>query len=285
MIEVPLFDPESVDLKRTRDLLQQHRLSPSVSLGLTAETDISSPERAVSNAGIAQLNKIVDATAFIGGSTVAGVIGSAWQKYLALHRCGLQKCGLRNPGGGQGSARKGVTLAVEVVNRFEFEPPQHGRSGDPLRRRGWRGQCRHPPRHVPHAYRGTGRPGGDPRVRDRLRYSTSTKTTVATSTREASPLRPYSGRSCREIRRRHCVRGLLVLDLQPVVAGKAAVWRSVFEDGEDVRRALDYLKSGMASARTIEMAGAARSRGQFRPCTHRPPTAKFEAARHDRARD
>jgi D-psicose/D-tagatose/L-ribulose 3-epimerase len=35
----------------------------------------------------------------------------------------------------------------------------------------------------------------------------------------------------------------------PAVAGSAAIWRSVFEDGEDVARlALAYLKSGVASA-------------------------------------
>lgn len=33
------------------------------------------------------------------------------------------------------------------------------------------------------------------------------------------------------------------------IAGKGAIWRSVFEDGEDVAsRALDFLKSGMVSA-------------------------------------
>jgi D-psicose/D-tagatose/L-ribulose 3-epimerase len=36
----------------------------------------------------------------------------------------------------------------------------------------------------------------------------------------------------------------------PSIAGKGAIWRSVFEDGEDVaRRALDFLKSEMAGAR------------------------------------
>ena len=82
VIETPIFDPELVDLVRTRDLLRQNGLTPSVSLGLTPETDISSPDRAVSAAGINQLQKVVDATAFIGGKVVAGVIASAWQKYL-----------------------------------------------------------------------------------------------------------------------------------------------------------------------------------------------------------
>ena len=87
-------------------------MTPSVSLGLTAETDISSADAAISGAGVAQLHKVVDATAFIGGAVVAGVIGSAWQKYLVpAHRCGLQKRGFRDCGGGAAARAKGVTLA------------------------------------------------------------------------------------------------------------------------------------------------------------------------------
>jgi D-psicose/D-tagatose/L-ribulose 3-epimerase len=120
IIEVPLFDPGSTDLERTRDLLRQHGLTPSVSLGLTAETDISSPDVAVSRAGIAQLHKVVEATAFIGGTIVAGVIGSAWQKYLTPPT----DAGYRNAVSGlrevaQEARAKGVVLAIEVVNRFE----------------------------------------------------------------------------------------------------------------------------------------------------------------------
>ena len=42
----------------------------------------------------------------------------------------------------------------------------------------------------------------------------------------------------------------------PAVAGKAAIWRNVFDDGEDVgRRALESLRAGMASAhRAMEQA-------------------------------
>ena len=166
LVETPIFDPASVDLVRTRDLLRQNKLIPSVSLGLTPETDISSADQAISAAGINQLHKIVDATAFIGGSVVAGVIASAWQKYLAPPT----DAGYRNAVSGirevaREARGKGVTIAVEVVNRFEFEPLEYGRPGPPFRRRGRRGQCRHSPRHLPHAYRGGGRRGGDPRLR------------------------------------------------------------------------------------------------------------------------
>jgi|SRR5579863_5812827 len=120
VIEVPLFDPESTNLDRTRELPRQHKLIPSARLGLPVETDISSTEITVSRAGIAQLHKVVDATAFIGGSIVASMIGSAWQKYLApATGAGYENAvsGLREVA--REVRTKGVALAIEVVNRFE----------------------------------------------------------------------------------------------------------------------------------------------------------------------
>jgi D-psicose/D-tagatose/L-ribulose 3-epimerase len=120
VIEIPLFDPAAVDLAHTRDLLRELKLTPAVSLGLTAEEDISSSDLAVSKAGVRRLKAVVDATAFIGGSTVCGVIASAWQKYaVAPTEAGRANAaaGLREVA--QDARGKGVTLALEVVNRFE----------------------------------------------------------------------------------------------------------------------------------------------------------------------
>ena len=62
----------------------------------------------------------MDATAFIGGKVVCGVIASAWQKYLVPPT----DAGYRNAVSGirevaKEARGKGVTIAVEVVNRFE----------------------------------------------------------------------------------------------------------------------------------------------------------------------
>src|SRR5688500_9587912 len=81
LIEIPLFDHATADLPHTRDLLKEHVLSASVSLGLTPETDVSSPDPQVSARGAAHLAKVVDAAAELGSDTVAGVIASAWMKY------------------------------------------------------------------------------------------------------------------------------------------------------------------------------------------------------------
>jgi D-psicose/D-tagatose/L-ribulose 3-epimerase len=251
IIEVPLFDPGSTDLERTRDLLRQHGLTPSVSLGLTAETDISSPDVAVSRAGIAQLHKVVEATAFIGGTIVAGVIGSAWQKYLTPPT----DAGYRNAVSGlrevaQEARAKGVVLAIEVVNRFESNLLNTAAQG--LRFVEAIGEdnvgvhldtfhmhieeadaaaairaCGSALRyfHVNENHRGYLDTGS-------IDFAPIFRALVSARYAGAISFEAFSSSTC-----------------TPAIAGNAAIWRSVFEDGEDVAsRALDFLKSGMASA-------------------------------------
>ena len=252
LIEVPLFDPSSINLEHTRDWLQQHRLRPSVSLGLTAETDVSSADASISQAGVNQLVKVIDATAFIGGNIVAGVIASAWQKYLVSpSNAGYANAvsGIREAA--QAARAKGVALTVEVVNRFESNLlntaaqairfvdavgednvgihldtfHMHIEEADAaaaIRTCGSRLQYFHVNENH-RGYVGTGSIDFAPMFR------------ALVDARYNGPIsfEAFSSSSC-----------------SAVVAGKAAIWRSVFEDGEDVARlALDYLKSGMASAR------------------------------------
>jgi D-psicose/D-tagatose/L-ribulose 3-epimerase len=252
IIEVPLFAPESTNLEHTRDLLRRHKLAPSVSLGLTAETDISSPDRAVSAAGVAKLHKIVDATAFIGGTVVAGVIGSAWQKYLTP----TTDAGYRNAVSGirevaQEARAKGVVLAVEVVNRFESNLlntaaqalrfveavgennvgihldtfHMHIEEADAAAAiRACGSALRY--FHVNENHRGYLNAGS-------IDFAPIFRALVTAQYAGAISFEAFSSATC-----------------TPAIAGKAAIWRSVFEDGEDVASsALDFLKSGMANAR------------------------------------
>jgi D-psicose/D-tagatose/L-ribulose 3-epimerase len=259
VIETPIFDPASVDLVRTRDLLRQNKLTPSVSLGLTPETDISSADRAVSTAGINQLHKVVDATAFIGGKVVAGVIASAWQKYLVPPT----DAGYRNAVAGirevaKEARGKGVTIAVEVVNRFESN--LFNTAAQAIRFVDAVGED-NVGIHLDTFHMHIEEPDAAAAIRacgSRLRYFHVNenhrgyldagsidfvpvfRALVAAKYEGVIAFEAFSSSTC-----------------SPTVAGKAAVWRSVFEDSEDIaRQALDYLKAGMASAhRAIEMAG------------------------------
>ena len=252
VIEVPMFDPESTDLERTRELLRRYKLTPSVSLGLTANTDISSPDSTISRAGIARLHKVVDATAFIGGSVVAGVIGSAWQKYLApATEAGYQNAvaGLREVA--QEARAKSVVLAIEVVNRFESN--LLNTAAQALRFVDAVGEdnvgihldtfhmhieeadaaaairvCGSALRyfHVNENHRGYLNTGG-------IDFAPIFRALVTSRYAGTISFEAFSSSTC-----------------TPAIAGKGAIWRSVFEDGEDVaRRALNFLKSGMESAR------------------------------------
>jgi D-psicose/D-tagatose/L-ribulose 3-epimerase len=261
VIETPIFDPASIDLVRTRDLLRQNKLIPSVSLGLTPETDISSADRAISTAGVNQLHKVVDATAFIGGAVVCGVIASAWQKYLVPPT----DAGYRNAVSGirevaMEARGKGVTIAVEVVNRFEsnlFNTAAQairfvdavGEDNVGIHLDTFHMHIEEPdaaaairacgPRlryfHVNENHRGYLDAGS-------IDFAPVFRALVAAQYEGVIAFEAFSSSTC-----------------SPTVAGKAAVWRSVFEDSEDVaRRALAYLKAGMASAhRAIEMASGA----------------------------
>jgi D-psicose/D-tagatose/L-ribulose 3-epimerase len=261
VIETPIFDPASVDLVRTRDLLRQHGLTPSVSLGLTPETDISSADRAVSAAGIAQLHKVVDATAFIGVAGVCGVIASAWQKYLVPPT----DAGYRNAVSGirevaKEARGKGVTIAVEVVNRFESNlfntAAQAIRFVDAVAEDNVAIHLDTFHMHIEEPDAAAAIRACGPRLRyfhvnenhrgyldaGSIDFAPVFRALVAAQYDGVIAFEAFSSSTC-----------------SPTVAGKAAVWRSVFEDSEDVaRRALDYLKAGMASAhRAIEMAGGA----------------------------
>jgi len=252
LIEIPLFDPDSTDLGHTRDLLKRHGLSASVSLGLTAETDISSSDPAISRAGVAQLHKIVEATAFIGGTVVAGVIGSAWQKYLVPPtRAGYENAvsGLREVA--QEARAKGVSLAVEVVNRFESNLlntaaqglrfveaigednvglhldtfHMHIEEADTAAAIHICGPALHY-FHVNENHRGYLNTGS-------IDFAPIFRALATSQYGGAISFEAFSSSTC-----------------TPAIAGKGAIWRSVYEDGQDVAtRALDFLKAEMASAR------------------------------------
>jgi D-psicose/D-tagatose/L-ribulose 3-epimerase len=260
LIEAPIFDPASVDLKRTRDLLRQHKLTPSVSLGLTAGTDISSADRAISAAGIARLHKVVDATAFIGGSVVAGVIGSAWQKYLVPPTdAGYQNAVSAIREVAKEARGKGVTLAVEVVNRFESNllntAAQAVRFVDAVGEDNVGIHLDTFHMHIEEADAAAAiRACGS-----RLRYfhvNENHRGYVDTGSIDFAPV--FRALATAEYDGVIAVEAFSSSTCSPTVAGNAAIWRSVFEDGEDVaRRALDFLKAGMASAhRAMEQAGS-----------------------------
>src|SRR5690606_30863654 len=80
-IEMPLMDPHSFDEHVAKQVLDETGISMTASLGLTADTDLSSEDPAVVQRGEELLRRAIDIVAHVGGTDLCGVIYSALQKY------------------------------------------------------------------------------------------------------------------------------------------------------------------------------------------------------------
>jgi len=120
LIEFPLMDPFSFDVSVAKDALEEYDLAVSASLGLSEVTDVTSSDPAIVAAGEALLIKAVDVLADLGGQHFCGVIYSAMKKYmepvtaegLASSRAAIARVA-------DHAARRGVSVSLEVVNRYE----------------------------------------------------------------------------------------------------------------------------------------------------------------------
>jgi D-psicose/D-tagatose/L-ribulose 3-epimerase len=120
LIEIPLLDPWSVDVKMTQRLLEEHELAMTASLGLSPETDVSSEDPAVVQAGERLLRQAADVVRDLGGDYLCGVIYCNLGKYAgpptdrgranSVHA--IQRLA-------DHAAASGTSLGVEVVNRYE----------------------------------------------------------------------------------------------------------------------------------------------------------------------
>jgi D-psicose/D-tagatose/L-ribulose 3-epimerase len=129
-VEVALLDPWSVDISMTKDLLAEYGVRAHASLGLSFETDVTSTNPAVVAKGDELLRKATDVLHALGGTELCGVLYSALGKYpgpaskesRANSVSAMQRLG-------DYAADKGITVSLEVVNRYETNIMNTGLEG------------------------------------------------------------------------------------------------------------------------------------------------------------
>jgi len=120
LLELSLHGPKVMDLGLTRDLLQEHQLKLGCSRGLTFEADVSSEDPARVARGIAMLEQGVTITADLGGRYFGGILYGAMAKYPGpLSAKGRSNATDALKRVAEFALKKGVTLGLEVVNRYE----------------------------------------------------------------------------------------------------------------------------------------------------------------------
>jgi len=130
LLEIPLMDPARFDRAVAARLLAQHGIEATASLGLTAATDLTSPDPAARAAGEAKLEACIDIVHALGGRHLTGVIYSAMQKYGApATREGVAASATALGRLADRAAGRGIQLGLEIVNRNETNVINTARAG------------------------------------------------------------------------------------------------------------------------------------------------------------
>ncbi|RUW98014.1 sugar phosphate isomerase/epimerase [Mesorhizobium sp. M2A.F.Ca.ET.037.01.1.1] len=120
LIEFSYLDPADVDIGRLAKSIADLGLGVAISIGLPADGDISSPDKAVAARGVESLNRTVALTRDLGGQKVGGILSTShglqteaptrdqWNRSAGT----LAKVA-------ETAKAAGVTLNLEIVNRFE----------------------------------------------------------------------------------------------------------------------------------------------------------------------
>jgi D-psicose/D-tagatose/L-ribulose 3-epimerase len=120
LIEIPLLDPSSVDARDTRSVLDEYGIGAGCSLGLGDATNVSSEDPAAVAAGRRLLDDALRATVELGADYLGGVLYGV----LGRHEAPVTERGYANAVEAMrelsdNAAREGVTIGLEVVNRYE----------------------------------------------------------------------------------------------------------------------------------------------------------------------
>ncbi|TIP01163.1 MAG: sugar phosphate isomerase/epimerase [Mesorhizobium sp.] len=120
LIEFSYLDPADVDIGRLAKSIADLGLGVAISIGLPADGDISSPDKAVAARGVEILNRTVALTRDLGGQKVGGILSTSHGlETEAPTRDQWNRSAGTLAQVAETAKAAGVTLNLEIVNRFE----------------------------------------------------------------------------------------------------------------------------------------------------------------------
>ncbi|MCG7507163.1 sugar phosphate isomerase/epimerase family protein [Mesorhizobium retamae] len=120
LIELSYLDPSHVDIPRLAKSIADRDLGVAISIGLPAEGDISSADKATAERGVDILERTVALTRDLGGSKLAGILQTAHGLETSAPTADSWKRSAHTLAEVAEKAKAaGVSLNIEIVNRFE----------------------------------------------------------------------------------------------------------------------------------------------------------------------
>lgn len=120
LVEIAAIDPGGIDIEMTRRLVDEYGLKVAVSLGLAADTDVSSEDPEAVARGRKVLGRALDIVRDTGGQMLCGVIYSKLGKYEAPPtERGMENSRESMAWLADAAAESGISLGIEFANRYE----------------------------------------------------------------------------------------------------------------------------------------------------------------------
>ncbi len=120
IIELPAFEPASMDIPAIQRALETHGIEATCSLGLGFDNDINSEDPDSVARGEATLNDALAMVRDLGGTYLGGVIFSALAPYMTLPTAKGRENSQAVIGRLAEKAKaSGITVGLEFVNRYE----------------------------------------------------------------------------------------------------------------------------------------------------------------------
>ena len=118
--ELPLLQPETVDVARLKSALDDNGLRATCGTGLNPQADMTHPDATVRAAGIEHLHRCLEIAAALDSPVLGGVTYAPWGVFPEDNRAARRRrCVTSLREVGKIAEDVGVMLCLEVLNRFE----------------------------------------------------------------------------------------------------------------------------------------------------------------------
>jgi len=123
LVEIPIEGENDIDYRKAAEAFARTGLKCSICSVMGAGRDPSHEDEAIQKGGVSYLKHLIDAAVAMKASTVGGphyaAVGRQWQATPDQRRRDLERCARNLKEVARYAEDKGVTLAMEPLNRFE----------------------------------------------------------------------------------------------------------------------------------------------------------------------
>lgn len=123
LVEIPIEGEQDIDYRAAAEAYKRSGLKCTICAVMGAGRDPSHDDESVQKGGVSYLKHLIDAGAIMGSPIVVGplyaAVGRTWQATPDQRRRELERCAKNLKQVARHAEDKGITLALEPLNRFE----------------------------------------------------------------------------------------------------------------------------------------------------------------------